>query len=160
MRISVRWLGRWRLNTCSRLRLRRLFRALVKPGDPLARLWIQRIDPQRLLQTSAHICGIVHNSCEPDPRIFIVSISLNGVYQKLARLGALPGARCCNTLLEQLVRCRHRMSAPSLFSQTCLPGSYVIEHITKRGSGSGKRFSVSIRHRAGEDKREGSTVEQ
>lgn len=93
-------------------RLRRLSGALIKPRNSLPRLWVQRINPQRLLQTAPHIGGIVYHTRKPDPRIVVVLIRLDDAHEELPRQGALPGARRCNTLLEHVVRCCHTLPAP------------------------------------------------
>jgi hypothetical protein len=84
---------------------------LVKPSNSLTRLWVQRIDPQRLLQAAPHISRIIHDTRKPDPRFIVMLICLNCTHKELPRQGTLPGARCRNTLLESVVRCRHTLPA-------------------------------------------------
>jgi len=85
---------------------------LVKPSNSLTRLWVQRIDPQRLLQAAPHISRIIHDTRKPDPRFIVVLIRLDDANEELPRQGALPGARCCDTLLKQIVGRCHEWHAP------------------------------------------------
>jgi hypothetical protein len=75
-------------------------------------MWVQRIDPQRLLQAAPHISRVIHHTCKPDPRLIVVLIRLDDANEELPCQGALSGARCRNTLLEQIVGRCHEWHAP------------------------------------------------